>query len=390
MAHDPVNLLNRYQARINDGGLQPDPYQERAIESLQMLADDILARPARRGMFGLKRKPQPIRGLYLYGPVGRGKSMVMDLFFASLPDGVKKRRVHFHDFMIGVHDFMHNRRLAASGKADNDVRDSALLAFADDLAKNVRVLCFDEFHVSNVADAMILGRLFTALFDQGVAVVMTSNRAPDDLYKGGLQRDRFLSFIDLLKNRMEVLPLSGPVDYRLQYLESSGVYFSPLGAAAHTWADQIFVHLTDGVEAHADTLEVRGRTVPVTQTARGVARFTFSELCEHPLGAEDYITIARTYHTILLEGVAKLGYDRRNEAVRLMTLVDALYDAGTRLIITADAPVDRLYHGHDHAFEFQRTVSRLTEMQSTDWFARTAPSVSEWRQNDTDRSDAKG
>jgi cell division protein ZapE len=168
------------------------------------------------------------------------------------------------------------------------------------------------------------------------------------------------------------------------------VYFSPLGSAAHEWADQIFTHLTDGVEARADTLEVRGRTVPVTQAARGVARFTFSELCEHPLGAEDYITIARTYHTILLEGVAKLGYDRRNEAVRLMTLVDALYDAGTRLIITADAPVDRLYHGHDHAFEFQRTVSRLIEMQSTDWFARTAQSVSEWRQNDTDRSGAAG
>ncbi len=389
MTHAPVDLLARYKTRVADGGLQADPYQERAIESLQMLLDDVLAQPGSRGWFGIKRKTAPIRGLYLYGPVGRGKSMVMDLFFANLPDGIKKRRVHFHDFMIGVHDFMHNRRLAASGKADNDVRDSALLAFADDLAKNVRVLCFDEFHVSNVADAMILGRLFTALFDQGVAVVMTSNRAPDDLYKGGLQRDRFLPFIELLQNRMEVLSLSGPVDYRLQYLESSGVYFSPLGSAAHEWADQIFAHLTDGVDAHADTLEVRGRIVPVMQTARGVARFTFAELCERPLGAEDYITIARTYHTILLEGVAKLGYDRRNEAVRLMTLVDALYDAGTRLIVTADAPVDRLYHGHDHAFEFQRTVSRLTEMQSTDWFARTARSVSEWHQNDTARTGAE-
>ena len=389
MTHAPVDLLARYKTRVADGGLQADPYQERAIESLQMLLDDVLAQPGSRGWFGIKRKTASIRGLYLYGPVGRGKSMVMDLFFANLPDGIKKRRVHFHDFMIGVHDFMHNRRLAASGKADNDVRDSALLAFADDLAKNVRVLCFDEFHVSNVADAMILGRLFTALFDQGVAVVMTSNRAPDDLYKGGLQRDRFLPFIELLQNRMEVLSLSGPVDYRLQYLESSGVYFSPLGSAAHEWADQIFAHLTDGVDAHADTLEVRGRIVPVMQTARGVARFTFAELCERPLGAEDYITIARTYHTILLEGVAKLGYDRRNEAVRLMTLVDALYDAGTRLIVTADAPVDRLYHGHDHAFEFQRTVSRLTEMQSTDWFARTARSVSEWHQNDTARTGAE-
>lgn len=389
MVHDPVNLLERYQSRIAQDGFQSDPYQERAIQSLQILADAVLSRTDRRGWFGIKRKAAPVRGLYLYGPVGRGKSMVMDLFFASLPGDVKKRRVHFHDFMIGVHDFMHNRRLAASGKADNDVRDSALLAFADDLAKTVRVLCFDEFHVSNVADAMILGRLFAALFDQGVAVVMTSNRAPDDLYKGGLQRDRFLPFIDLLKNRMEILPLSGPVDYRLQYLESSGVYFSPLGSAAHEWADQIFAHLTDGVDAHPDVLEVRGRTVPVTQTARGVARFTFSELCEHPLGAEDYITIARTYHTILLEGVAKLGYDRRNEAVRLMTLVDALYDAGTRLIITADASVDRLYHGHDHAFEFQRTVSRLTEMQSAEWFARTAQSVSEWHKNDTVRTDER-
>lgn len=369
------DLLAVYHARIDAGAVQPDVDQERVIGVLQRLANDVVGASGRRGIFA-RRRAAPVRGVYVYGPVGRGKSMVMDLFFASLPDNVAKTRVHFHDFMIGVHDFMHERRQATAGRVSVDARDSALIAFADDLARRSRVLCFDEFHVSNVADAMILGRLFTALFDRGVAVVATSNRTPDDLYKGGLQRDRFLPFIELLKQRMDVVSLSGLLDYRTSYLENSGVYFAPLGAAAQSWADDVFHHLTDGATPHADEVHVRGRVIPVAQTARGVARFTFAELCEKPLGAEDYITIAGTYHTIFLEGVGKLGYDRRNEAVRLMTLIDALYEAGTRLIVTADAPAAKLYTGSDHAFEFDRTVSRLTEMQSTQWFAKSGPKVS--------------
>ena len=369
------NLLAQYRAKIADGGMHADPYQENAIGFLDRLARDLAtAKRPRRTFFGGFRFGDCVRGVYLYGPVGRGKSMIMDLFYDTLSANTPKRRVHFHDFMISVHDFMHEKRLETSGRVDMDARDSALIGFADDLARSCRVLCFDEFHVSNVADAMILGRLFAAIFDRGVAVVATSNRPPDDLYKDWWQRDRFQPFIVLLKTRMDVVAVAGDVDYRLQYLESSGVYFAPLGAAAHKWADDIFKHLTDNAAPETAAVTVRGRTIPVAQTARGVGRFTFAQLCEQPLGAEDYITLARTFHTIILEGVAKLGYDRRNEAVRLMTLVDAFYDAGTRLIITADAPVDRLYHGHDHAFEFQRTVSRLIEMQSTHWYARSGQS----------------
>ncbi len=357
--------LAQYYQKIDAGDLQPDTEQARVAEKLDALYYIILHNPSRgKGGF-IKRlfgSVQDIRGLYLWGGVGRGKSMLMDMFYDSVPDEIPKRRVHFHEFMVAVHDYMHEAR-------QNGDAGKALLKYAAQIAKEARLLCFDEFHVTDIADAMILGRLFTALFQEGVVVVATSNWPPDNLYEGGLQRDLFLPFIALLKERLEALEINGDVDYRLQCLSNTGVYFTPLGHGARQQAGEVFTRLTDGAHPYDEILTVKGRDIHVEIVAKGVARFTFAQLCEQPHGAEDYLTVAKTYHTVFLEGVPKLGYDRRNEAKRLMTLVDALYEQGTKLVVTADALPDKLYQGRDHGFEFQRTVSRLMEMQGDDYLS---------------------
>lgn len=347
--------------------MQDDPDQRAALVPLQRLYHEVTA-PEPRGIQRVLAnfpgtKTKTLRGVYIHGPVGRGKSMVMDLFYHALPGTIAKRRVHFHEFMIEVHNVLHQARLRGDA-------DSALLNFAAQLRRDVRVLCFDEFHVVDVADAMILSRLFTALLDRGLVVVATSNWPPEKLYEGGLQRDRFLPFIDLVRARMDVVSLAGPVDYRMRVLEDNGVYRWPLGESAHHWADRLFTELSGGAPVQPDHLTVKGRVIDVKATAGGVARFSFAQLCERPLGAEDYLAIAHRYPVVFLESVPKLRYDRRNEAKRLMILVDALYDNGTQLVVTADAPPEKLYFGSDHEFEFQRTVSRLIEMQSKDWLAR--------------------
>lgn len=326
-----------------------DKEQEKVQARLAVLHDSLLKK---------KKKRAELRGLYIWGGVGRGKTMLMDGFFDALPEGVPKRRVHYHEFMIGVHDEMHKARRTGGA-------DKAILKFADRIAKESRVLCFDEFHVTDIADAMILGRLFAALFDAGAVCVMTSNWPPEKLYDGGLQRDRFLPFIETLKNHMDVIELDGGVDYRMKTLTDTGVYFWPL--TKREKADDVFSRLTGGAKPVAEGLSVKGRIIHVDTVAKGIARFTFAQLCERPMGAEDYLAIAHAYHTVFLEGIPKLGYDRRNEAKRLMTLVDSFYDRGTKLIVTADAPPDQLYRGPDHEFEFQRTVSRLIEMQGAEY-----------------------
>ncbi len=361
-AEGPLAL---FHARLNARELHADPLQERAAARLQELWQELIDyRPANGGgflaRFGFgKPLPRPPKGLYIYGRVGRGKSMLMDAFFATLPME-RKRRVHFFAFMADVHARIHARR---AEKGD------PIAPVAQDIADETRVLCFDEFHVVDIADAMILGRLFAALFAAGVVVVATSNRAPDRLYEGGLQRERFLPFIDLLKERLDVIELDGPRDYRLQRFRGRQVYFTPADARAHAALAQAFADLSDGAPPASEALTVLGRDIDVPRAAKNVAWFTFAELCERPLGPNDYLALVGRYHTFILEGIPKLDFERRNEAKRFNIFIDTLYDAHGNLVCSAAAPPHDLYPEGDGSFEFQRTVSRLIEMQSDDYIA---------------------
>jgi len=362
LAEGPLAL---FHARLTAGELAPDPLQARAAERLQQLWDALqdYRPPAGGGFlarFGFgKPVPRLPKGLYIYGRVGRGKSMLMDAFFATVP-GEKKRRVHFFAFMADVHARIHARR---AEKGD------PIAPVAQDIANETTLLCFDEFHVVDIADAMILGRLFAALFAAGVVVVATSNRAPDKLYEGGLQRERFLPFIDLLKERLDVIELDGPRDYRLQRFKGRQVYFTPPDAKAQTALAQAFADLTDGATPARETLTVLGREIEVPRAAKNVAWFSFDELCVKPLGPNDYLALIGRYHTFILDGIPKLNFERRNEAKRFNIFIDTLYDAHGNLICSAEAPPQDLYTEGDGSFEFQRTVSRLIEMQSDDYIA---------------------
>jgi len=347
------NPLERYQEHLSSSSLEEDKEQLKAVTQLQRLYKDIVQE--KRGLFSKKNK---VKGVYIWGGVGRGKSMLMDMFYDCLDSKVNKRRVHFHEFMIETHEFLHAARKQDDGEA-------AIIKCAKNIAQNTRVLCFDEFHVTDIADAMILGRLFTALFERGLIVVATSNWPPDSLYQDGLQRDLFLPFIALLKQKLEIVEVGGELDYRVQCLSESGVYFAPLGKAQRKLFNEVFSRLTDDGPYSQEIIEVKGRDIFVEKAAKGVAFFSFSQLCENPLGAEDYLAVAKRYHTVFLEGVPKLKH--RNEAKRLMTLIDVLYEHRTKLIVSADATPESLYLGHDYTFEFQRTVSRLNEMQGKDY-----------------------
>jgi cell division protein ZapE len=356
-----------YAVRLAAGQLQPDPAQAEAASRLDGLAKQLTAS---RGWFGGGAK---VRGLYIWGAVGRGKSMLMDLFFeaAALKE---KRRVHFHDFMLETHAFIFEwRKLSSAEKRKHPahVRDAGddPIAPAANTSPIRRLLCFDEFHVTQIADAMILGRLFEQLFDRGVTIVATSNRKPSDLYTNGINRQLFLPFIKRLEDELNVIELKSARDYRLDRLAAAPVYYSPLGKEADAAMDAAFARLTGGAAPAPETLDVHGRKIHVAKQAMGVARFEFDELCKKPLGAADYLTLARHYPTILVDHVPKMGLDERNWAARFVTLVDALYESKTKLVMSADAKPDDIYVSGDGAFEFQRTASRLHEMGSADYLA---------------------
>ena len=340
--------LHKYKSLIDNGALNSDDAQAMAVKALDDLYCSLTAKSG-----WLKKAPTP-KGLYIHGGVGRGKSMLMNLFYDALPDKMSKRRVHFHEFMIETHKYLHDQRQKGA--------DEILLKYAAQIAKNTKILCFDEFHVTDITDAMILGRLFTALFEKGLVMVATSNWEPDRLYEGGLQRALFLPFIALLKEHCDVIHLDSPTDYRGLAEPNAGNYLYPLNKHNAQKFEALFqVHIKAAPKIL--NLEVRGRDVPIL-AASPVARASFAQLCEQPYGAEDYITIANAFETLFIEDIPKLGYDRRNEAKRFMHLIDALYEAGTKIVFLADASADTLYRGGDHAYEFERTVSRLNEMQS--------------------------
>jgi len=362
--------LFAYRQLVRDGVLQPDPIQELAAEKLQSLCRALTNYQPAGGISGWKavlgltrRRDDPPLGLYLYGPVGRGKSMLMDLYFAAAPL-TAKRRVHFHQFMIEVHEALHRWRKTQKKSGD---REDPIELVADAIAEDVWLLCFDELEVRDIADAMILGRLFEALFDRGVVIVCTTNTAPDDLYKGGLQRELFLPFIEIIKQKLDLLELSAQKDYRQVRLEGREVWHTPLGNGATAALDGIFADLTDGVEAVSEQLIVKSRAVNVPAAMHGIARFHFDDLCRAALGTEDYLTIARQYRMVLIDGIPVMNEAMRNEARRFITLIDALYENRTRLAASAETGPEDLVTGETHAQEYKRTASRLAEMRSADW-----------------------
>ena len=361
-----------YERLLENGDIQPDPSQARAVEKLQGLHEALAQYSDQMGKQGWmarlrlgRNKKTPPPGLYLWGGVGRGKSMLMDMFFDVAPVEDRKR-VHFHAFMQEVHKRMHSFREAVkAGKAPEST--DPLVALSRVITDQAWLLCFDEFHVTDIADAMILARLFEALFEAGVVVVATSNRHPKDLYKDGLQRDTFLPFIDMLGEKLDVLELEAGIDYRLDRLKTMEVFLTPVNAETDAKLEQDFHSLSIGGQPRPVTLNVQGREVEIPKVAEGVAMADFGDLCEKPLGAGDYLAIAESFHTLLLRGIPKLGPDKRNEAKRFVTLIDALYESKVNLICSAEAPPEELYTEGDGAFEFERTVSRLMEMQSEEY-----------------------
>lgn len=364
-----------YDSRVGSGLITPDPAQAAAVEVLDRLSGQLEGwRPGRaRGLFG-RPVPAP-RGLWLWGGVGRGKSMLMDLFFEAAPIA-PKRRVHFHAFMQEVHAAVASWRArperdrARDRLRNRDDPDDPVLPVARQIAEGAALLCFDEFQVTDIADAMILGRLFAELFEREVVVVTTSNRHPDELYRNGLNRQLFVPFIERIKAQLDLHALEGPRDYRLQRLEQEPVYHAPLGPAAADAMDRAWSRMTQGAAPAPQTLLVSGRALEVRRAAGGCARFSFEELCARPLGAADYLAIARQFHTVLLEGVPRLGAGLRDQAARFRNLIDALYENRTKLIVSADAEPDRLYTEGVQSFEFERTASRLYEMRSHAYLAQ--------------------
>jgi cell division protein ZapE len=356
------DIRQLYQARVAAGEIEPDSAQRGLVERLGQISDRLGQRQLARKsshlgwLFGSRERDVELKGLYIWGDVGRGKTMLMDLFFECCPVP-HKRRTHFHEFMAAVHQRVQAYRLKQKqGEANGD----PITRTASDIADEVSVLCFDEFHVTDIADAMILGRLFTQLFGRGVVVVATSNVEPDELYKDGLNRALFVPFIALLEEHMDVERLAARTDFRLQKLAGTKAWYMPDDAAADLALDAVWLRLTAGHRGTPQNLALMGRTVHVPRAAMGAARFAFPDLCEQPLGAVDFLKIAREYHTLVIDHIPVMTYERRNEAKRFILLIDTLYDRAVKL------EPDLLYRADDgfEASEFKRTASRLIEMGS--------------------------
>ncbi len=370
--------MHRYEALIASGEVNADPAQRHAIEKLQTMHEQLAGyRPASaktgwagRLGFGKRAPREAPQGLYIHGSVGRGKSMLMDLFFECV-DVERKRRVHFHEFMQEAHQLIHEwRQTNKVSKTAEPIRPTAAK-----LADKNWLLCFDEFEVRDIADAMIVSRLFHAMFELGVVVVATSNRHPNDLYKDGLQRDLFLPFIAILQKRLEVMHLSDGRDYRLDRLKGMSVYHMPTGPEADRELDLAFEDLTDGRPGKPERLAFRGREISVPKADGAVAWFGFKDLCESPLGPGDFLEIAKRFRSIIISGVPVMDSAKRDSARRFMTMIDTFYDNHIHLMLSADAPPEGLYSGDDWGFEFDRTISRLMEIQSADYIeaARSDP-----------------
>lgn len=366
-------VREEYDNLEQSGVLRSDPDQHAIVSALDALIGELATKrlaskkSALGWLFG-KRKltHEPVKGLYIYGSVGRGKTMLMDLFFERVPVK-RKRRAHFNDFMADVHDRIQRHREAL--KRGETKETDPIPPVAKALADEAWVLCFDEFTVTDIADAMVLSRLFSALFDYGVVLVATSNVAPRDLYRDGLNRGLFEPFIGVLERNAKVMTLDGPTDYRQKKLDRIPVYLTPLGLETERLMDEAWAAATAGRPAHETVVTVKGRDIPVRRASGPAARFTFAELCENPLGARDYLAIAARFDTIFVDHIPVMGQDRRNEAKRFILLVDTLYDQRLRLVASAEAAPEALYRGTSgtEAFEFVRTASRLTEMQSREW-----------------------
>ncbi|HEX2762340.1 MAG TPA: cell division protein ZapE [Allosphingosinicella sp.] len=355
----------RYRALVAAGELKPDADQARAVALLDRLELALAERPGLFSRLVGKAPPRP-RGVYLWGGVGRGKSMLMDLAFAAIEAG-PKRRVHFHEFMLEVHE----RLRAEREKEESD----PIPPVARAIAANARLLAFDEMVINNSADAMILSRLFSQLLDEGVTVVTTSNRPPRDLYLGGLNRELFLPFIDLIERELDVVALNGPTDYRRERLGGFPTWYVPNGPEATQALSAAFFRLTDYPPEDRENVPSSdipvsgGRMLHVPKCLKGVAVFSFKRLCDEPRGAADYLAVARRFHSVIIVGIPLMGPEKRNEAARFMTLIDALYEHRVKLLAAADGPPEGLYPAGDGAFEFQRTASRLIEMQSEAYLA---------------------
>ncbi len=359
------SLINAYQQLVENSQVIEDAAQKIVLEKLQDLknaAENYFSK--NDNVFSRLLKPNKCdlpNGIYIFGDVGSGKSMLMDLFFENIQIK-QKRRVHFHAFMIEIHKMLYRWR---QENRDNVDASDPIPQIAKDICGQANILCFDEMQVTDIADAMILGRLFSELFDNEIIIISTSNRHPDDLYKNGLQRERFIPFLDLLKTKMQATGLNADQDYRLSHLKSlSTVYSTPLGKKSDKFLKEVFCGLTNNAKAKNMVLEVDGREVYIAKTHGDVAWVSFADLCDRPLGAADYIEIAREFSTLLISNIPKMTRDNRNEAKRFCILIDELYERKVKLICSADSPPDQLYEEGDGSFEFERTASRLIEMQS--------------------------